>query len=112
MSTVSWEETRRKVQERRKAAGLPVRSPEEKREAMDRLVAEVRAHRLAEIRREQALTQRSVAETMGVSAPRVSAVEHGHLDRTELATLRSDVEALGGRLRIVADFGTTEFTVA
>ncbi|MFR9723343.1 XRE family transcriptional regulator [Streptomyces sp. MS19] len=101
-----------RAQERRKAAGLPVRSPAEKREAMDRLVTGVRAHRLAEIRREQALTQRSVAETMGVSAPRVSAVEHGHLDRTELATLRSDVEALGGRLRIVADFGTTEFTVA
>ncbi|WP_129842450.1 XRE family transcriptional regulator [Streptomyces sp. RFCAC02] len=112
MSAVSWEETRRRVRERREAAGLPVRSSAEKREAMDRLVAEVRAHRLAEIRQEQALTQRAVAAAMGVSAPRVSAIEHGDIDRAELATLRSYVEALGGRLRVVADFGDAEFTVA
>lgn len=79
---------------------------------MDRLMAEVRAYRLAEIRREQALTQKDVADTMGVSAPRVSAIENGETDRTEVATLRSYVEALGGRLRVVADFGDTEYTVA
>ncbi|RKN43115.1 XRE family transcriptional regulator [Streptomyces hoynatensis] len=112
MSAVSWEETKRRARERRAAAGLPVRSSAEKREAMDRLVAEVRAHRLAEIRQEQALTQRAVATAMGVSAPRVSAIEHGDIDRAELATLRSYVEALGGRLRVVADFGDAEFTVA
>jgi hypothetical protein len=50
--------------------------------------------------------------TMGVTAPRVSAIEHGEADRTEVATLRSYVEALGGRLRVVADFGDTEYTVA
>jgi hypothetical protein len=49
---------------------------------------------------------------MGVSAPRVSAIEHGDIDRAELVTLRSYGEALGGRLRVVADFGDTEFTVA
>ncbi|GAA3376958.1 helix-turn-helix domain-containing protein [Streptomyces sannanensis] len=112
MSSVSWEETKRKLHERRKAAGLPVRSPEEKQAAMDRLMAEVRAYRLAEIRQEQSLTQKDVAKTMGVSAPRVSAIEHGDADRTEVATLRSYVEALGGRLRVVADFGDTEYTVA
>jgi transcriptional regulator with XRE-family HTH domain len=79
---------------------------------MDRLMAEVRAYRLAEIRREQSLTQRDVAAFMRVSAPRVSAIEHGDADRTEVATLRSYVEALGGRLRVVADFGDTEYTVA
>ncbi|SFD70036.1 hypothetical protein [Streptomyces aidingensis] len=42
----------------------------------------------------------------------MSAIEHGDTDRTELATLRPYVEALGGRLRVVADFGDTEFTVA
>lgn len=49
---------------------------------------------------------------MGVSGPRVSAIEHGEVDRVEVATLRSYVEALGGRLRVVADFGDTEYTVA
>ncbi|WP_105973349.1 XRE family transcriptional regulator [Streptomyces geranii] len=112
MSTVSWEETKRQARERRAAAGLPVRSPQEKQAAMDRLTAEVRAHKLAEVRREQALTQRQVADSMGVSAPRVSAIEHGELDRTEVATLRAYVEALGGRLRVVADFGDSEYTVA
>ncbi|MFI0775877.1 XRE family transcriptional regulator [Streptomyces sp. NPDC021212] len=112
MSAVSWEETKRKARERREAAGLPVRSAQEKQAAMERLTAEVRAHRLAEVRREQALTQRQVAASMGVSTPRVSAIEHGELDRAELATIRSYVEALGGRLRVVADFGDAEYTVA
>ncbi|MEV7036104.1 XRE family transcriptional regulator [Streptomyces sp. NPDC093272] len=112
MSAVSWEETKRKARERRAAAGLPVRSAQEKQAAMDRLTAEVRAHKLAEVRREQALTQRQVAASMGVSAPRVSAIEHGDLDRAEVATLRAYVEALGGRLRVVADFGDAEYTVA
>ena len=112
MSTVGWEETKRRARMRREAAGLPVRSAQEKQEAMDRMAAEVRAHKLAEVRREQALTQRQVAASMGVSAPRVSAIEHGDLDRAELATLRAYVEALGGRLRVVADFGDAEYTVA
>ncbi|MFI6940464.1 XRE family transcriptional regulator [Streptomyces sp. NPDC050418] len=112
MSSVNWEEAKRQVRERRTAAGLPVRSAEEKRAAMDRLAAEVRAYQLAELRREQALTQRKVAAVMGVSPPRVSSIEHGEIDRTEVATLRSYVEALGGRLRVVADFGDTEYTVA
>ncbi|MGC5009307.1 hypothetical protein ACLQ2R_00945 [Streptosporangium sp. DT93] len=36
----------------------------------------------------------------------------GQIDRAEVATLRSYVEALGGRLRVVADFGDVEYTVA
>ncbi|WP_320773145.1 XRE family transcriptional regulator [Streptomyces sp. CRN 30] len=112
MSAVGWEETKRRARERREAAGLPVRSSSQKQEAMARLTAEVRAHKLAEIRREQELTQRQVAASMGVSAPRVSAIEHGELDRAEVATLRAYVEALGGRLRVVADFGDAEYIVA
>lgn len=112
MSTVGWEEAKRKARERREAAGLSVRSADEKQAAMDRLTAEVRAFKLAEVRRDQALTQRQIAASMGVSAPRVSAIEHGELDRTEVATLRAYVEALGGRLRVVADFGDAEYTVA
>ncbi|MEO3752599.1 hypothetical protein [Streptomyces sp. B6B3] len=49
---------------------------------------------------------------MGVSASRVSAIEHGDVSHTALATLRSYVEALGGQLRVVADFVDAEFTVA
>ncbi|MFJ3650544.1 hypothetical protein [Streptomyces murinus] len=64
MSTVSWDEVKRQVDEQRRAAGLPVRSPEERQAAKERLLAEVRAYRLAEIRREQELTQREIADSM------------------------------------------------
>lgn len=66
---------------------------------------EVHAYQLAEVRRHQSRTQREVAAAMGVSAPRVSAIEHGDMNKVEVATLRSYVEALGGKLRIIADFG-------
>ncbi|MET8383759.1 XRE family transcriptional regulator [Streptosporangium canum] len=112
MSAANWDEVKQRARTRRQASGLPVRSETEKSTAMERLAAEVRAHKLAEIRREQGLTQRDIASTMGVSGPRVSAIEHGEVDRVEVATLRSYVEALGGRLRVVADFGDVEYTVA
>lgn len=71
----------------------------------ERMRAEQRAYRLAEIRRQQGLTQTDVAEAMRVSQRRVSAVERGDLSRTELGTVASYVEAIGGRVEIVADFG-------
>ena len=36
---------------------------------------------------------------------RVSAIEHANAGATELRTLAAYVEALGGRLEIIADFG-------
>ena len=64
----------------------------------------VRAWRLAQVRRDQQRGQQEVADAMGVSQPRVSAIEQGDLSRVSLSTLRAYVEALGGRLRIVVDF--------
>jgi len=45
---------------------------------------------------------------MDVSQVRVSQIENGDIGRTEVGTLRSYVEALGGRLRIVAESGTRQ----
>ena len=73
--------------------------------------AEQRAHRLAEIRKAQGLTQTDVAEAMHVSQRRVSAVEHGDLSRTELGTVASYVEALGGHVQIVANFGDEHLVI-
>jgi len=70
-----------------------------------RMLAEVRAHRLAELRHERELTQKDMAQVMGVAQSRVSRIEHGEIDRTEVSTLTSYVRALGGQLRLVADFG-------
>jgi hypothetical protein len=42
---------------------------------------------------------------MGVTQGRVSAIEHAKPGATELRTLASSVEAVGGRMEIIADFG-------
>ncbi|MFJ5921646.1 XRE family transcriptional regulator [Kitasatospora sp. NPDC092948] len=76
-----------------------------------KLDAEVRAYRLAEIRREQDLTQTEVAELIGVTQPNVSRLERGDLEGTSLGTLREYVEALGGQLRLVADFGDRQLRI-
>jgi DNA-binding XRE family transcriptional regulator len=73
--------------------------------------AEITAYRLAEIRKEQALTQDDVADAMGVSQKRVSEIESADLARTEVSTIRRYVEALGGRVRIVADFPGQTLTI-
>ncbi|MFB7254190.1 XRE family transcriptional regulator [Streptomyces nojiriensis] len=70
-----------------------------------RMLAEVRAFRLADARKRRQMTQRSMADAMGISQSRVSAIERGDLSRSELSTLVAYVAALGGKLEIVADFG-------
>lgn len=69
----------------------------------------IRAWHLAQVRAEQDRTQEEVARAMGVKQPRVSAIERGELDTVTLSTLRAYVRALGGKLRVVADFGDQEY---
>lgn len=73
-------------------------------EAREQLRLTERAYKLAEARRRRHISQRELAKTMGVSQARISQIEHGHLDVSEVATLNRYVEALGGKLRIVAEF--------
>ncbi|MEB8339433.1 helix-turn-helix domain-containing protein [Streptomyces endophyticus] len=83
-------------------------SPEEQeeiREGTAALLSEVRAYRLAEIRKRQHMTQATVAEALGVTQGRVSAIEKGKLTRSEVETVAAYVAVLGGTLRLVADFG-------
>lgn len=75
------------------------------------LRARQRAYRLAEIRRGRGMTQTDVAAEMSVSQRRVSAVERGVLSRTELGTVAAYVQALGGKVEIVADFGDERIVV-
>jgi predicted XRE-type DNA-binding protein len=66
----------------------------------------VQAHRLTEVRKAHGhARQADIAAIMGVSQARVSKLESGDLSHTELGTLQSYVAALGGQLRIVAEFG-------
>ncbi len=112
MKTVSWDEAKRRAKETRRAAGHPIRSDAERAAGQRRLDDEIRAWRLAEVRRSRSLTQREIAEVMGVSGPRVSDVERGKLDAVSVAVLRAYVEALGGRLKVTAEFDDSSYLVA
>ena len=60
---------------------------------------------LRELRVQQGLTQAQVAGRMAVSQRRVSAIERGDIDHTEVDTIRSYVAALGGSVHLVAEVG-------
>jgi DNA-binding XRE family transcriptional regulator len=81
------------------------------RSGAERMIAEVRAQRLAEVRKRQNATQVEVAAAMGVSQARVSKIEKGELERSEVETLAAYVRALGGKLKIIADFGDESYVL-
>lgn len=70
-----------------------------------RTEAWISAFHLAEERKRLGLTQRHVADLMGVTPGRVSQIENGDLDVNEVATLGRYAQALGARMRIIFDYG-------
>ncbi|MGH3183073.1 MAG: helix-turn-helix domain-containing protein, partial [Streptosporangiaceae bacterium] len=68
-----------------------------------RLLAENRGHQLAETRKQLGLAQKDIAAALGVSIARISQIEHGEV--TSFEVIARYVEALGGHLNLVADFG-------
>ncbi|MBB6174063.1 DNA-binding transcriptional regulator YiaG [Nocardiopsis mwathae] len=74
-----------------------------------RLQEEAQGWRLAEMRRRRHLTQAQVAQRMGVSVARVSQIEQGDVSTRE--SLDRYVTALGGTLKLVADFGDEQLKV-
>ena len=101
MSTKKWTDVRAKHVS---AVGEQVVAEESQR-----MLARVRAHGLAEMRRRKGLTQREVAEAMGVTTGRVSQIEHGNL--SGLDVLDRYVQALGGTLGLFATFGDEQLKV-
>jgi predicted XRE-type DNA-binding protein len=97
MATHKWADAEREL--------FPAGDEDKVSELEDQLRAEVRAYQLAEIRRARHLTQRQVADEMGVTTARVSQIEHGQVERAAIRGLAGYVEALGGRLELIADFG-------
>jgi transcriptional regulator with XRE-family HTH domain len=73
------------------------------------LMARQSGQRLAEERKRHGLTQAQLAQAMGVTPGRVSQIERG-----ELATIDAVaryVQALGGKLDLIASFGDHTLTV-
>jgi hypothetical protein len=69
------------------------------------LTARIRGQRLAGLRERLGLSLAEVAGRMGVRRERVAAIERAGPGATEVRALASYVEALGGRLEIIADIG-------
>jgi DNA-binding XRE family transcriptional regulator len=109
--------------QRRANAGLRNRTPQQgQQHYLDRVGGEAEAERrrkalmarqsgqrLAEERKRHGLTQAQLAQAMGVTPGRVSQIERG-----ELATIDAVaryVQALGGRLDLIASFGDHTLTV-
>lgn len=101
MSTAKWSKVRQKHVERIGA--------EEVERGKSRLLAEVRAYRLADMRKRQHLTQHDVATAMNVTVGRISQIENGELAGIDV--LDRYVTALGGRLELVATFGDEQIKV-
>ena len=59
--------------------------------------------KLAELRQKRGVSQTVVADTLAVSQPNISRIEQE--DDVYLSTLARYVEALGGRLEVLAVFG-------
>jgi predicted XRE-type DNA-binding protein len=109
--TITWDEAKRRAEATRLAAGHPIRTEADRAAGQRHLDDEIRAWHLADVRRNRSLTQREVADAMGVSGPRVSDVERGKLDVVSIAVLRAYVEALGGRLKVTAEFDDSNYVV-
>lgn len=77
-----------------------------------RMLDEVRAYRLRELREALNLTQVEIAELLHVSQNRVSRLEHGDLERTQVDTLRRYVEAVGGQLRVEVEIDSRRIQIA
>ena len=72
---------------------------------------EIRAVRLTEIRSAYAITQTTLAPQLHVSQNRVSRIERGDIDKTQVETLRRYIEALGGELTVEATFGAERYVL-
>ena len=82
----------------------------ERRRRIDQMKRELLAEMpLHELRRARALTQKDLAETLHVTQPAISKLEQ----RADVyvSSLRSYIEAVGGRLRIVAEFPEGEVAI-
>ena len=75
-------------------------------EMKEELLAEMALH---ELRRARALTQRDIAKMLKVNQPAVSKIEQ----RADVyvSSLRSYIEAVGGKLKIVAEFPEGEVAI-
>ncbi|CRK61579.1 transcriptional regulator, XRE family [Alloactinosynnema sp. L-07] len=107
--TRSWKDAKAAKAEHDGSSGRDVETA--RAVARTRTQAYVLGFRLAQLRKEVGISQAEIAERMGVSQPRVSQLENGEVGQMEVDTLSRYVTALGGKLKLVADFEDHGITV-
>ena len=70
------------------------------------------AYNLREARKACRMTQMEMAKVMGVSQNRVSRMENGNIGVMSLDSIRRYIEAVGGRLELIADLPTGRVRLA
>ncbi|ARJ07348.1 hypothetical protein GCM10010988_09830 [Cnuibacter physcomitrellae] len=78
----------------------------------ERMLGEVRAYRLRELREQLGLSQAQLAERIGVGQRQVSKIENGDLDSARVGTIRKYIEAVGGDLVVEYVAGDSRLQVA
>ncbi|MCT1394234.1 helix-turn-helix transcriptional regulator [Microbacterium sp. p3-SID338] len=78
----------------------------------ERMLGEVRAYRLRELRERLGLSQAQLAERIGVGQRQVSKIENGDLDSARIGTVRKYIEAVGGDLVVEYVAGDSRLQVA
>lgn len=103
MKTKRWKDIRQEAQAQGRLDEQEIATLKEE------LLAEVRAFKLAELRSAVGLSQQDIADQLQVSQSRISRIEHGELDKTELVTLRKFARALGGEIELTLKLGDERF---
>ena len=78
--------------------------------AVGEMLDQARGWRLAELRKRREMTQEQVASRMGISVARISQIEAGAVSTQDV--LARYIAALGGTLKLIADFGDEQLKVA
>src|ERR1022692_2899 len=78
--------------------------------AVTAMLDDARGWRLAEMCKRRGMTREQVANRMGISAARVSQIESGDVSTQDV--LNRFITALGGTLKLIADFGDEQLKIA
>jgi predicted transcriptional regulator len=74
--------------------------------------ARIRGYNLKELRTSCEYTQVELAKEINVSQAMISKLERGDISSAQISTLQRYVEALGGKLRISAEFGDKAYLLS
>lgn len=100
--SISWEEMKKQLE-------IP---DDQLAAAVEAQWARIRGYNLKELRTSCEYTQVELAKEINVSQAMISKLERGDIASAQISTLQRYVEALGGKLRISAEFGDKAYLLS